>query len=358
MIVAGAHPCAAQAPGQAAAAASGECPAMVKRPRVLSGIQPTGNLHLGNYMGAIQRWVAAQDQYENFFCIVDLHALTAPFEPREVRQHTRDLAALYLAAGIDPERSAIFVQSHVPAHAELTWIFNCITPLGWLYRMTQFKTKSGGERDSVSTGLLDYPVLMAADILLYQADAVPVGEDQRQHIELTRDIAQRFNQLFGETFKLPVPLIAAASKGARIMGLDDPTAKMSKSNTAPGHAIRLLDTPDEIVKKFRRATTDSGREIRFDRERPGVYNLLTIYRTLTGKDVEQIEAHFDGKGYGDLKRETAEAVVDALAPLQRRFRDLSEDVAALDLILKAGAERAAEIANATLIAAKKATGLL
>ncbi len=331
---------------------------MSRRPRVLSGIQPSGNLHLGNYTGAIQRWVAAQDEYENFFCIVDLHALTLPFEPKEVRQQTRDLAALYLAAGIDPERSTIFVQSHVPAHAELAWIFNCITPLGWLYRMTQFKTKSGGERDSVSTGLLDYPVLMAADILLYQADAVPVGEDQRQHIELTRDIAQRFNQLFGETFKLPAPLIADTSKGARIMGLDDPTQKMSKSNPAPGHSIRLLDDPDTIMRKFKRATTDSGREIRFDRDRHGVLNLLTIYRTLTGTDVEEIEAHFDGKGYGDLKRETAEAVIGALAPLQQRFSDLREDPAALDLILKAGAERASEIANATLVAAKKATGLL
>jgi len=328
------------------------------RPRVLSGIKPTSNLHLGNYLGAIKRWQQAQDQYDNFFCIVNLHAMTVPFDPVELRRLTRELAAVYLAAGIDPKRSAIFVQSQVSAHAELAWILNCVTPLGWLYRMTQFKSKSGGERKTVSMGLLDYPVLMAADILLYQADAVPVGDDQRQHVELTRDIAQRFNQLFGETFTLPAPLIADTSQGARIMGLDDPAAKMSKDNPAPNHAIRLLDPPETIMRKFKRATTDSGREIRFNPEQAGVHNMLTIYRTLTGMDVEEIEAHFEGMGYGDLKRETAEVVIDALSPLQQRYRELTEDPTVLDRVLAEGAERAQAVANKTLVAAKRAVGLL
>jgi len=328
------------------------------RQRVLSGIQPSGNLQLGNYLGAIRRWVAAQDDYDNYFCIVDLHAMTLPFAPAELRRQTRELAAIYLAAGIDPDRSAIFVQSQVSAHAELTWILNCVTPLGWLYRMTQFKTKSGDQREVVSAGLLDYPVLMAADILLYQADAVPVGEDQRQHVELTRDIAQRFNQLFGETFTLPEPLISDASRGARIMGLDDPTAKMSKSNPVPGHAIRLLDPPDAIVKKFKRATTDSGREILFDRDRPGVFNLLSIYRAVTGEPEAAIEAHFAGQGYGQLKQEVAEVVIDALAPLQRRFHELTADPGTIDRVLRAGYERVEPIAQQTLKVAKLATGLL
>lgn len=326
--------------------------------RVLSGIQPSGNLHLGNYLGAIQRWVRLQDDYQNFFCIVDLHAMTVPFVPDELRRQTRELAAIYLAAGIDPERSAVFVQSQVPAHAELAWILNCVTPLGWLYRMTQFKTKSGDQRESVSAALLDYPVLMAADILLYQADAVPVGDDQRQHVELTRDIAQRFNQFFGETFTLPRALIEDASKGARVMGLDDPTVKMSKSNPTPGHAIGLLDPPDVIVRKIKRATTDSGREIRFESERPGVFNLLTIYRALTGKSESEIERHFEGQGYGTLKQEVAEAVIEALAPLQERYRRLTADPSVLDGVLRAGAERASAVANQTLDAARRATGLL
>lgn len=328
------------------------------RKRVLSGIQPSGNLHIGNYLGAIRRWVAAQDQYENFFCIVDLHAMTLPWNPEELRRQTRELAAIYLAAGIDPQRSAIFVQSHVPAHAELAWILNCITPLGWLYRMTQFKSKSGGEQQNSSAGLLDYPVLMAADILLYQANAVPVGDDQRQHVELTRDLAQRFNHLFGETFTLPEPLIEDESLGARIMGLDDPTAKMSKSNPAAGHAIRLIDPPDVIVRKFKRATTDSGRDIRFDREQPGVFNLLSIYRAITGSPIAAIEAHFEGKGYGALKQEVADVVVEALAPLQQRYRELTADPTVLDAVLRTGAARAAAVANETLVRAKRAAGLL
>ncbi len=332
--------------------------AVSTRKRVLSGIQPSGNLHLGNYLGAILPWVEDQDERDNFYCIVDLHSMTLPWKPDVLRRQTRELAAIYLAAGLDPERCTIFVQSHVTAHVELSWIFNCITPLGWLYRMTQFKTKSAGEREGVSTGLLDYPVLMAADILLYQADGVPVGDDQRQHVELTRDIAQRFNQLFGETFKVPEAWIRDESRGARIMGLDDPTVKMSKSISAPNHAIYLLDTPDTIVKKFRRATTDSGREIRFDRARPGVFNLLTIYRAVTGKTEEEIERHFEGQGYGTLKQEVAQAVIDALAPLQQRFYELTGEPGLLDRVLKTGAEHASAVANPTLEAAKRAVGLL
>lgn len=329
------------------------------RRRVLSGIQPTNTLHLGNYLGAIERWVRAQDEYENYFCIVNLHAMTQPFDPALLRRQTRELAAVYLAAGIDPARSAIFVQSQVPAHSELAWILNCITPLGWLERMTQFKAKKG-ERDneSTSTGLLDYPVLMAADILLYQAYGVPVGDDQRQHIELTRDLAQRFNHLFGETFTVPVPLIAGESEGARIMGLDDPTAKMSKSDPNPNHAIKLLDPPDVIVKKFKRATTDSGREVRFDRERPGVHNLLSIYRAITGESPGVIEERFAGRGYGDLKREVAEVVIERLAPLQQRYRELTDAPAMLDAVLAQGAARASVVANQTLRAAQAAVGLV
>jgi len=328
------------------------------RQRVLSGIQPSGNLHLGNYLGAILPWVEAQDRFENYFCIVDLHSMTVPWVADDLRRQTRELAAIYLAAGIDPERSTVFVQSHVPAHSELSWILNCVTPLGWLYRMTQFKTKSGDQRESVSAGLLDYPVLMAADILLYQAHGVPVGDDQRQHVELTRDIAQRFNQLFGETFVVPEALIRDESQGARVMGLDDPTVKMSKSVVAPGHAIALLDSPDVILRKFKRATTDSLRDIRFDRERPGVFNLLTIYRAVTGRSEAEIEQHFAGQGYGALKQEVAEVVVAALAPLQTRYHALTDDPAVLDRVLKIGAEQAAAFANSTLVAAKRAVGLL
>jgi tryptophanyl-tRNA synthetase len=336
-------------------------PSASTRRRVLSGIQPSGRLHLGNYLGAIERWVRAQDEYENYFCIVNLHAMTLPWKADELRRQTRELAAVYLAAGIDPARSAIFVQSQVPAHSELAWLLNCVTPLGWLYRMTQFKTKRGSkEEDSVSTGLLDYPVLMAADILLYQAYGVPVGEDQRQHIELTRDVAQRFNTLFGDVFTVPVPLIADSSQGARIMGLDDPTVKMSKSISAPNHAIYLLDTPDTILKKFRRATTDSGREIRFDRseEKAGVYNLLSIYGAVTGQSEGWIEEHFAGKGYGDLKKEVGEAVIARLEPLQRRYQELTRNPEQIDAALEQGRERAASVANPTLQKAKEAAGLL
>jgi tryptophanyl-tRNA synthetase len=325
---------------------------------VLSGVQPSGNLHLGNYLGAIKRWVENQDQFDNFFCIVDLHAITVPQDPQELRKNTRELAAFYLAAGIDPGKSTVFVQSHVPAHAELAWILNCVTPMGWLERMTQFKDKSAKEGDNkerVSTGLFDYPVLMAADILLYRATHVPVGEDQKQHIELARDVAERFNRLYGETFVVPEPMIAEA--GARIMSLEDPTSKMSKSDPSPGSRIGVYDRPDVIRKNVMRATTDSLRDVRFDESRPGVFNLLTIYQVLTGQTRQQIEAHFDGKGYGDLKREVADVVIAALEPIQRRAQQLLSS-GELEQVLREGAQRATPIANETLRHAKYAMGFI
>ena len=286
--------------------------------RVFSGIQPTGNIHIGNYLGAIKHWVASQADLDNIFCIVDLHAITVPQDPEMLKAKTRELAGLLLAAGIDPEMSVLFVQSHISAHAELAWILNCFTPMGWMQRMTQFKEKSGKQKEQVSVGLFDYPALMASDILLYHTDYVPVGEDQKQHVELTRDIAQRFNSIYGEVFKLPEPVIPKV--GARIMGLDDPTNKMSKSEEAPGHAVHLLDPPDVIRSKVMKATTDSLREIRFDEDRPGIYNLLVIYELFTGMSRSDIEARFEGKGYADLKRELGEAVVEGLRPLQSRYQ--------------------------------------
>ena len=268
--------------------------------RTFSGIKPTGDIHLGNYLGAVKRWVDDQDRYDNIYCVVDLHAMTVPFDSAQLRRRQRELFTILFAAGLDPERSIVFIQSHVRAHAELCWILNCVTPLGWLERMTQYKDAVSKlkEGESVSTGLLDYPVLMTGDILLYDARYVPVGDDQKQHVELARNIAERFNRLFGETFVVPEPVIQ--EEGARIMGLDDPTSKMSKSDLFPNRAIALLDDPDTIRRKISRATTDSQREIRFDPDRPGVYNLLTIYHVLTGQPVADLEARYVGKGYGDL----------------------------------------------------------
>jgi tryptophanyl-tRNA synthetase len=323
------------------------------RLRVFSGIQPSGNLHIGNYLGAIRRWVQRQDEFDNIFCIVDLHAITVPQDPKELRAQTRELAAIYLASGIDPAHSAVFVQSHVPAHAQSAWILNCVTPMGWLERMTQFKEKSGVNRERASVGLFDYPVLMASDILLYQAHRVPVGDDQRQHIELTRDIAVRFNRLYGETFTLPEPLIYES--GARIMDLADPAKKMSKS--APEGIIGLLDPPDVIRKKVGRATTDSLREIRFDADRPGVNNLLEMYEVLTGEARPAIEARVEGKGYRELKSEVAEAVIAGLEPLQRRYAEITADPSYLERLLREGAERVAPIAERTLRTMKERMGL-
>jgi tryptophanyl-tRNA synthetase len=329
--------------------------------RVLSGVQPSGNLTIGNYVGALRQWAREQHNFESFFCVVDLHAVTVPFDPGELRDKTREVAALYLACGIDPDISTVFVQSHVPAHSELAWLLNCITPLGWLYRMTQFKDKSGKQQaDSVSTGLLDYPVLMAADILLYQADAVPVGDDQRQHLELTRDVAQRFNHLFGETFTVPEAMIPPS--GARIRALDDPTAKMSKSVVdSEYHAVYLLDSPDRVKRKIMRAVTDSGREIGFsdDPARAGVNNLLEIYEAFTGENREAILSHFAAaRGYGDLKKEVTEIVITGLAPIQQRYRELTNEAGYIDELLAHGAERAAEVANRTLKTVRDRMGFL
>lgn len=330
---------------------------MVKKKIVFSGIQPTGDFHLGNYLGAIKRWAAEQDLYDNIFCVVDLHAITLYQSPQVLREKTRQAAGLLFACGIDPEKSLLFVQSHVPAHAELAWILNCVTPVGWLERMTQYKDKAA-KQESVSTGLLDYPVLMASDILLYQTDYVPVGEDQRQHIELTRDVAQRFNGLYGETFAIPEGTIPKV--GARIMGFDDPTVKMSKSVAVEQkhHAVALLDSPDRVWAVLKRATTDSGKEIVFsdDPQKAGVNNLLTVYQVLTGQTREVIEAHFTGKLYGALKREVADVIIETLKPIQERYNHYVEDADALDKILKNAAERAAERSAPTLRLTKERVG--
>jgi tryptophanyl-tRNA synthetase len=323
--------------------------------RIFSGIQPTGRLHIGNYLGAIRHWVAAQDEFASLLCIADLHALTIPHDPATLRAKTYEVTALLLAAGIEPTRSTLFVQSHVSAHAELAWLLNCVIPVGWLQRMTQFKDKAGALKQQVSVGLFTYPALMAADILLYDTDYVPVGEDQTQHLELTRDVAQRFNTLYGETFKLPAPLIPQV--GARIMGLDTPTKKMSKSETRPGHAISLLDTPEDIRAKLVRATTDSLGEIRFDPYRPGVSNLLVLYELFTGSQRSEIEARFAGRGYAELKHELTEVIIAALRPLQARYHQLAADPTYLTTLLTKSADRIRPLAEKTLARAQERMGL-
>jgi tryptophanyl-tRNA synthetase len=323
--------------------------------RAFSGIQPTGSIHLGNYLGAIRHWVNSQREFNHILCIVDLHAITIPQDPVALRAKTRQLAALLFATGVDPELTSVFVQSHVSAHAELAWILNCFIPMGRMERMTQFKEKSGKLRQEASIGLFDYPALMAADILLYKTDIVHVGEDQKQHLELTRDVAKRFNSIYGDTFIIPEPAIPA--KGARIMGLKDPTKKMSKSEEREDDAIYLLDTPDEIRGKIMRATTDSQRGIRYDESRPGLHNLLVIYEILSGNSREQIESHFSQKGYQDLKRELAELVVDHLRPSQERYHELSSDGAGIDLLLRQGASRVRPVAEETLATVKSKIGL-
>jgi tryptophanyl-tRNA synthetase len=323
-------------------------------PRVLSGVQPSGNLHIGNYLGALSNWVRIQHDYESIFCIVDLHAVTVFQKPDELRASIRDLAALFLAAGIDPKHSRIVVQSSVAAHAELAWLLTCVTPMGWLERMTQFKAKAALQ-ESIGDGLFQYPVLMAADILLYQAAIVPVGEDQMQHLELTRDIAQRFNALYGETFVMPATKLPAV--GARIMGLDDPTAKMSKSAMGAGHAVALLDPPERIKKTIMRATTDSGSGVDFETMGPGVVNLLNIFQAFSEWSNDQMRAHFAGMRYGDLKKQVAEMVVSKLEPLQARYREITADPGYLDGVLRAGAEAVAPVADATVKLVKKRMGL-
>jgi tryptophanyl-tRNA synthetase len=332
---------------------------MTSKKRVFSGIQPSGNLTLGNYLGALRQWVAEQDTYECFFCVVDLHAITVPQDPTELRTKSREVAAIYLACGIDPEKATIFIQSHVPAHAELAWILTCITPLGWLNRMTQFKDKAAKQQqESVSAGLLNYPTLMAADILLYQTHAVPVGDDQRQHLEFTRDLAQRFNHLYGETFTIPETMTPKA--GARVMGLDNPLAKMSKSETSEYHAIYIGEDPKRSQKKIMRAVTDSIGEIRFspEPERAGVNNLLTIYQALTGQTHEAIEAHYAGQGYGALKKEVSEQVNTTLEPIREKYQKLINEVDYLDEILAKGAERAEQTAFKTLKTVQERVGFM
>jgi tryptophanyl-tRNA synthetase len=329
------------------------------RKRVLSGIQPSGKLTIGNYLGALKQWVAEQETYECYFCVVDLHAITVQQDPQQLREKTREVAALYIAAGLDPDKVTIFVQSHVAAHAELAWILTCLSPMGWLNRMTQFKDKSAKQQqDMITAGLLNYPALMAADILLYQAHAVPVGDDQRQHLEYTRDLAQRFNHIYGETFIIPEVMIPKA--GARIMGLDNPLAKMSKSDGSESHAIYLLDPPNRVKKTVMRAVTDSLGKIAFSNEpeRAGINNLLTIYQSLSQMTQQQAEANFIGKGYGDLKKAVVEAVNTTLDPLQERFSELMNESGYLDEILAKGAEKARSMANQTLQQVKEKVGFL
>src|SRR5882724_6867041 len=323
--------------------------------RIFSGAQPTGNVHLGNYLGALRNWVALQHEYESFFCIVNLHAVTLPQKPKVLAEKTRELARIYLAVGIDPEVSTVFAQSDVAEHAELTWLLNCIARMSELERMTQFKDKARKQEENVSVGLFDYPVLMAADILLYQTELVPVGEDQKQHLELTRDIAIRFNRDYGETFRVPEPFIPKV--GARIMSLADPAKKMSKSDAeSEAGCVMLMDDADAVRRKFKRAVTDSGTEIKFDESRPAINNLLTIYHLLTNKTPEEIEAHFSGSGYAKLKEELAEVTIEFLKPFQERVRAI--DDGKLDAILEKGASRAQTIARTTLDHAKANMGLV
>ncbi|MGC1185610.1 MAG: tryptophan--tRNA ligase [Candidatus Dormiibacterota bacterium] len=332
---------------------------MGERPVVFSGMQPTGVLHVGNLLGALRPWVVDQHQFHNFFCVVDLHALSQAHDPAQLAQKTREVAALYIASGIDPELSTLLVQSHVPEHSELAWILSCITPLGWLERMTQFKDKSQRQdAERIGAGLLNYPVLMAADILLYRTNFVPVGEDQRQHLELTRDLAGRFNRLFGDTLVIPEARIGQLGSGQRVMALDDPDAKMSKSAAGEAGRIALLDSPDRIRSKVMRAKTDSGTAVDVAHAQAGVANLLDIYRGLTSCSPEDLAAEFQGNGYGQLKAKVADAVVEALRPLQERFHDLMSDPNVIDEILARGASQARQVAGSTMVQVRASVGLL
>lgn len=323
--------------------------------RVLSGMQPSGKLTLGNYIGALQNYVKLQETHECFFMVVDLHAITIPQEPDALREASESVAALYLAAGLDVTKSSVFLQSHVTAHAELGWLLTTMTYMGELERMTQFKDKSVG-KDAVGAGLFTYPSLMAADILLYNADLVPVGDDQKQHLELTRDLAHRFNQRYGNTFTTPAPYMPEI--GARIMSLDDPTKKMSKSNPNSASYIAMLDTPDEIRKKLSRAVTDSGREVKYDAvEKQAVSNLIGIYASCSGLTIAEIERTYEGLGYGPFKKDLAEVIVAALEPIQQRYRDIRSS-GELRTILREGAERASSIAHATVAEVKQKMGFV
>ena len=329
--------------------------------RILSGVQPTGNLHLGNYLGAIRNWVEEQKNYDNFFCVVDLHAITVPHDPKTLATDTYTIAALYLACGIDLNYSTIFVQSHISAHSELAWLLNCITPLNWLERMIQFKEKALKQEENVSTGLLDYPVLMAADILLYDADKVPVGEDQKQHLELTRDIAVRLNDKFGkkkkQVLKIPEPLIR--QEGARVMSLTDGTKKMSKSDPSDMSRINLLDSPEAIAKKIKRCKTDPVKGLTFDQNsRPECNNLLYLYTILSGKEKEAVAAECAEMGWGQFKPLLTEVTIEAMKPIQQKYQEIMEDKSYLDSVLGEGRQKAEEVAHRTLSRVKNALGYL
>ena len=326
-----------------------------KKKRIFSGIQPSGELTLGSYMGAIRNWVSLQDEYDCLYCIVDMHAITVRQDPATLRRRSVDQLAQYIACGLDPKKNIMFIQSHVPQHAELGWILGCYTQFGELSRMTQFKMKSQQHADNITAGLFTYPVLMAADILLYQADLVPVGEDQKQHVELTRDIAQRFNGLYSDTFVLPEPFIP--KMGARLMSLDDPTTKMSKS--LPDGCVNLMDTPEVIMKKFKRAVTDCETAVKFDKvNKPGISNLLTIYCAATGKTVEQAEAEFADQGYGVFKPAVGEAVVELLRPIREESQRIMDDKAYLESVYQEGAERARRLALKTLSKVQRKVGFV
>ena len=323
--------------------------------RVFSGIQPTGKIHLGNYLGAVKNWVKFQESYENIFCVVNSHAITTTQDPKELKTKTFDLVRMLLACGINPDQSSLFIQSEVDEHAALAWILDCHISMGEMSRMTQFKDKSSKTKN-VNVGLFNYPALMAADILLYQTDFVPVGEDQKQHLELTRNVAEKFNRDFGECFKIPEALIPPV--GARVMGLDDPKVKMSKSNNNPHHAIFLLDSSEEIVKKFKKAVTDSENCIDFDKDRAGVYNLLSVYEIFSNQTRDKIIDHFNGKGYGALKQETAEIVIENLRPIQQKYNELCKNDDYVAKVLENGRNKAKEIAFKTYHNAKSFVGLV
>lgn len=329
----------------------------MNKKRILSGIQATGKLTLGNYLGALNNWVKMQEEYECYYMIADLHTLTVRREPEELKRNTLNLIAMYVAAGLDPEKNTIFIQSHVPAHSELSWILGCYTYMGELNRMTQYKDKSAKHADNINSGLFTYPVLMAADILVYNAHYVPVGEDQRQHLELTRDIGERFNSIYGKTFVIPEGY--TKTEGARIMGLQNPEAKMSKSSTNPNDVIFLEDEPETIMKKFKKAVTDSEGIVKYNPEtKPGISNLIEIYSVVTGKTREEVEKEFEGQGYGTFKEAVGKAVVEKLAPVQAKYKELIENPEYLEAIYRKGDEKAAKIANSTIAEVKEKVGLV
>lgn len=327
-----------------------------QKKRIFSGIQPSGNIHLGNYLGAVRHWVDSQDEYENIFCVVNSHAITTPQDPKELREKTYELAAILIACGIDTNKSHLFIQSQIDEHAALAWILDCHIPMGDMNRMTQFKDKSSKNPKNINVGLFNYPALMAADILLYQAHYVPVGEDQKQHLELTRDVALRFNKQYGECFTIPEPMIPKV--GARIMGLDNPQVKMSKSAQSENNAIFLLDSPEVIIRKIKRAVTDSQTDIVFDQSRTGLYNLLCIYEILTQQSRQDIQATFEGKGYGHFKNALAEIIIESLRPIRETYAKLSGDKGYIQDVLTQSAQTLKPIAKATYERAKTLIGLI